>query len=90
MIQVKKQITETELEVYSFNILDMTAVFVKYEKEFKPEGKRVWKSEVLWDKYYTRGNTLEKVDLPDDVRELALDEFKRLISVKTWDEFKNK
>ena len=87
-IEVKTQIQEGEIEIFEFILFDLTAVFVEYKKQFKPKGKRVWKIEVLWNKYQTRDNKISEPILTEAIRTEAMAEIVKLIQVKTWNEFK--
>lgn len=42
-IAVKIKKSETQNEIYEFNVFDFQIVFVSYYIEEKPKGKRVWK-----------------------------------------------
>jgi hypothetical protein len=75
--------------VYCFNTFDLTVVFTGFKIMEKPSGKRKWTITKYWDKYMTRNSTLQEPELPDYIREKALEEMKRFIQVKTWNEYKN-
>ena len=87
-IQIKNQIKEGEIEIFEFILFDLTAVFVEYKKQLKPIGKRVWKIEVLWDKYKTRDNKISEPILTESIRTEAKAKMVELMQVKTWNEFK--
>ncbi len=86
-IEVKTENEDKTLNVYIFTISDTTAVFTEFNKQFKPEGKKVWKITALWDKYNERESKIEEPELTDEVRELAFNEMVRRIKIKTWKEY---
>ena len=51
MIKVIKDIDTNTRQVYYFNIFNLCVVFVKYEKQTKPAGKRKWNVIEKWDVY---------------------------------------
>ena len=87
-IEIILDIDSETRKVYSFNLFDLTVVFVKYHKESKPKGKRIWTNIEVWDKY-ARDNRIPEPELTMNIRDLALEKTKNLIVVKTWSEFKN-
>jgi hypothetical protein len=87
-IEVKIEIDKETIEVFGFNLFDLTAVFVEYKKQYKPKGKRIWRTEVLWDRYKDRDNKTNEPVLSDIIRSKALDEVFKLVRVKTWAEWK--
>jgi hypothetical protein len=88
-IDIVKQLDTETREVWSFNMFDLTAVFVSWNKEVKPKGKRKWTVEKRWDKYRGReSNVNQEPILPEKIREDVLLELTKYIKVKTWSEWK--
>ena len=89
MIEVEKQIDAETKEVYYFRMFNLCAVFVSWDKQVKPKGKRKWTVTEFWDKYNrVNSNMSEEPALPEIVRSQALSEVTKLVRVYTWDEHK--
>lgn len=88
--EIENIIDAENKEVYSFNNIDLNAVFVRYGKYNKPKGKRKWNVTDTWSVYERRSNTLESVPLPESIRSKALTEMQEMVRVKTWDEYKSR
>jgi hypothetical protein len=88
-IEVKIPKEDKTLDVYVFTTFDTNAVFIGFNKQFKPEGKKVWRVECLWDKYDSRSSKIDEPELTDEVRKLAFDEMVKNIKVQNWKEFKS-
>ena len=88
-IEIEKQIDAETKEVWSFNMFGFTAVFVGWVKFTKPKGKRKWTSVADWDKYKrTRYLTAEEPELPELIKSDVITEIIKLLTVKTWAEWK--
>lgn len=88
-IEVEVNIDSENREYYEFNLFDcMTCVFVTYHHESKPKGKRIWRITKFWDKH-SRDSTMQEPELSLNIRELALEKAKSLITVKTWKEWRD-
>jgi hypothetical protein len=88
-ISIEKQIDAEKREVWYFNLFDLSAVFVGWQRKVKPSGKRKWVTEVVWDKYgRTNYNTVNEPVLPDDIKTEVATEIMRYIKVMTWNEWK--
>jgi hypothetical protein len=88
-ISIEKQIDAETKEVWSFNLFDLSAVFVGWQREVKPIGKRKWVTDYIWDKYgRANHNTVNEPVLPDDIRSEVISEIMKYIKVRTWDEWK--
>lgn len=87
-IEVKIEKEDKTIDVYVFATFESNVVFVGFNKQFKPEGKKVWRIEGLWDKYDSRSSKIEEPELTDEVRKIAFDEMVKTIKVQTWKEFK--
>jgi hypothetical protein len=88
-IEIEQQIDAETKEVYSFNLIDTTAVFIGWNKQVKPKGKRVWKTEFWWDRYNLRSCNANEPELPEIIRSQALDKVIERCRVKTWAEWKS-
>lgn len=89
-IEVKNQLSLDIQEIYTFNLFDLSAVFISYRKEQKIGRK--FKLVELWDNY-TRNNDVYSIKepiLPAFIRSIAVSEVSKHIRIKTWDEYKNK
>lgn len=87
-IEVKTENEDKTLNIYVFTIFDTVAVFSELLHQYKPEGKKVWKIRMLWDRLSLRDSIIEEPLLTDAVRKLAYDEIIKKIQVKTWKEFR--
>ena len=87
-IQITVSIDSETQELYTFNTFDLTAVFVRYNKQVKPKGKRKWTNEKWWDRYNRRDSTTEEPELTIGIRAMALSKMMELIQVRTWNEYK--
>ena len=87
-VKVEKQIDAETKEVWLFNIFGLNAVFVYWQRETKPKGKRKWIIEKFWDKYNRQEYDMacEPV-LPETIRSEVLTEVFKYIRVCTWDEW---
>jgi hypothetical protein len=88
IIEIEKQIDEETKEIWYFQMFELTAVFVAWQRQVKPKGKRKWTIEKSWDKYIKR-NTLSEPVLPEIIRSEVLSEVFKNVRVKTWDEYKS-
>ena len=88
-IEVKKEIDHETIEVYSFNLFDLTAVFVSYSRQKLHKGKKAWQVETFWDKYDERRNVIDEPVLDEAIKKLAWEKCCELMEVKAWDEWKN-
>ena len=88
-IEIEKQINAETKEVWSFNMFDLNAVFIAWNRKTKSKGKRKWTVEKFWNKYGTREHGMvEEPVLPEIIRSEVLSEAMKYIRVHTWDEWK--
>jgi len=89
-ITIIKKLDNQTREKWSFNLFDLSAVFIGFKKEIKPENKRLWKSIEVWDKYSnSRGSNIEEPELNESIRLEVLKEVANKINVFTWSEWKS-
>jgi len=86
---VEKQIDEYTKEIWAFNMFNLTAVFISYQRLIKPKGKRKWVIEKNWDKY-TRSHftNIDEPVIPEIIKSEITQEIIKQIKVKTWAEWK--
>lgn len=94
-IVLRKEISNTDAEEYHFNLFDrFYLVLVKYYQEKKPQGKRKWILDNLWDKYDERRSNIGEPVLSDQLKHEAFTEYFKTIQentkILTWKEWKNK
>ena len=89
-IEVVEQIDDFTREVWEFNMFGLSAVFVEWRKEEKPQGKRKWFTIRFWDKYARREHSMsDEPALTEAIKSRALSEDIKRVKVQTWDEYKN-
>lgn len=88
-INIIKEIDSETREVWGFNWIDISIVFVEFCEEIKPKGKRKWTvSRKIWNVYSSRDSTIPEPVLPGEIRLQALEQALKYIKVKTWSEYK--
>lgn len=89
-IEIEKQIDARAKEIWSFIMFDLNAVFVGWQKEVKPKGKRNWTVDKCWDKYGRKEyNMVGEPVLPEDIKSEVLSKVMKKVKVQTWNEYKN-
>jgi hypothetical protein len=90
-IQVKVIVdSNTRILIYTFQMFDTIAVFSEFGIQTKPIGKRVWKYDVMWDKYNKSKCQVTEPILSNYIRNYAIAEITKKIEVKTWFEYEGK
>jgi hypothetical protein len=84
-MEIIKNISETEREIYGFRVLGLYFIFSKYNKEEKPKGKRKWRLLEHINGYQSKTPLPE---LPEEIRREAEIEAAKLVRVMTWQEYK--
>jgi len=89
---IENQINDRTIEKWEFNIFDMTAVLVYWGVFVKPIGKRKWVVESFWDNYARRDSSMmkEHPPIPESIRTQAVSEMAKMLSAKTWSEWKSR
>ena len=89
-IEVIKQKDPETREVYNFTTFDFNIVFTRYSFEQKPKGKRKYQRVKYWDTYTWRAAENAEPNLPDEIRQEAVNKAAKNLRACTWDEWKNK
>ncbi len=90
-ITIEKNINKETLETWGFNLFDLTAVFVLWQKWEKPKGKRKWTLVSYWNKYEENRRVWQSTEEPplsDSIKAEVAEEIGKRILVKSWKEWK--
>lgn len=90
-IQIQKEIDGHTKELWSFNMHGTYLVFVYWQRQIKPKGKRKWSVEKFWNAQENGGRygMEDEPFLPETIRSEAITELIKIIKVYTKDEWKN-
>lgn len=72
-IEVKVPKEDNTIDIYIFTTFELNVVFTGLNKQFKPEGMKVWKIKSMWDKYNQRDSIIPEPELTEEIRILAFD-----------------
>jgi len=95
LIQIKRKSKNNSYKItesWKFTIIDETLFLDGYTKEKKPikkdENSDLLKSKSIYDRLFTQNSNIteEETPLPEDVKEEALNEYIKKLSVKKWSE----
>lgn len=86
-MQIERTLSDNEYEVFSFTQFDSDFVLTQYCK-FEKQGRKNPKLLAKWDNYFQRGCTIPQPEMDDEIKQLALEQAKSLVKIKTWKEFK--